>query len=130
MWEQIFDILKEPVAALLTLGVIAVISLVCAKLGIDLKWIKEARLSEKVRQAILMAEEWAARRYQLGDKTITGERKLQFVKDILPDVPKAKIEEIVDQELFGLGLGAAKDLQKTKELLKEGKLSLTGSSKE
>jgi isopentenyl diphosphate isomerase/L-lactate dehydrogenase-like FMN-dependent dehydrogenase len=130
--EQIFDILKEPVAALLTLGVIAIISLVCAKLGIDLKWIKDIRTRDRIKNLILEAEEWGARRWLLGDETVTGAQKLQYVLD-RASMPEIEAKILVDQELPKLNLGASRNLQKTKDLLKEGKLKLpveSGESKE
>jgi len=117
-WGQlgmdILAILLPVIAAILT----AVISWGATKLakkwGIQLDLSKDATIRMAIRTAIGGAEEWAARKMKLEDKSVDGAEKAKWVHDqvsaLWPKLLPDSLDGMIDEELAAMaGVGATED---------------------
>lgn len=97
--------------------VVAILVRVLRRLGFDLDAEQQARAEKFMRDAILGAEEWAARRLKAKMHVASAEKAKHALAVFLartPGVTQNEAERLLDQELPKVGAGAVAALKKVR----------------
>ena len=112
---QLFDVIIGIIAIVASGFATWGIKKLMTKVGMDVTEKKEKVIRQATQNAILFAEEWAAKKIKLKEKIEVGESKMNIAfKNLVKKVPGitvAEATELIEEELPKLGLGASKFIE-------------------